>query len=89
MGLMAVFTSPPEFTVLHGRDEIGRTDPALLTDQVDGPRLLLLGGRSWRVTWTDWKRRCCFVEPAEGRGRALDEQHRSRRTVLRTGSRDA
>jgi ATP-dependent Lhr-like helicase len=70
MGLMAVFTSPPEFTVLHGRDEIGRTDPALLTDKVDGPRLLLLGGRSWRVTWTDWKRRRCFVEPAEGRGRA-------------------
>ena len=72
MGLMAVFTAPPEFTVLHGRDEIGRTDPVLLADRVDGPRLLLLGGRSWRVTWTDWKRRRCFVEPlpraAAGRG---------------------
>jgi ATP-dependent Lhr-like helicase len=43
----------------------------LLADHVDGPRLLLLGGRSWRVTWTDWKRRRCFVEPfAEGGGRA-------------------
>ena len=70
MGLMAVFTAPPEFTVLHGRDEIGRTDPVLLADRVDGPRLLLLGGRSWRVTWTDWKRRRCFVELAEGGGRA-------------------
>lgn len=70
MGLMAVFTAPPEFTVLHGRDEIGRTDPVLLVDRVDGPRLLLLGGRNWRVTWTDWKRRRCFVEPAEGGGRA-------------------
>ena len=70
MGLMAVFTAPPEFTVLHGRNELGRTDPALLTDRVDGPRLLLLGGHSWRVTWTDWKRRRCFVEPAESRGRA-------------------
>ena len=71
MGLMAVFTAPPEFTVLHGREEIGRTDPVLLADRVDGPRLLLLGGRSWRVTWTDWKRRRCFVEPfAEGGGRA-------------------
>jgi hypothetical protein len=39
-------------------------------DQVEGPRLLLLGGRSWRVTWTDWKRRRCFVEPAESGGRA-------------------
>ena len=70
MNLMAVFTAPPEFTVLHGRDEIGRIDPALLADRVDGPRLLLLGGRSWRVTWTDWKRRRCFVESAAGGGRA-------------------
>jgi ATP-dependent Lhr-like helicase len=70
MGLMAVFTAPPEFTVLHGRDEIGRTDPVLLSDQVEGPRLLLLGGRSWHVTWTDWKRRRCFVEPASEGGRA-------------------
>src|ERR1700683_2584029 len=53
-----------------GRDEIGRTDPMLLTEKVDGPRLLLLGGRSWRVTWTDWKRRRCHVEPAEGGGKA-------------------
>jgi ATP-dependent helicase Lhr and Lhr-like helicase len=70
MGLMAVFTAPPEFTVLHGRDEIGRVDPSLLADRVEGPRLLLLGGRSWRVSWTDWKRRRCFVERAEGGGRA-------------------
>jgi ATP-dependent Lhr-like helicase len=70
MELMAVFTAPPEFTVLHGRNEIGRTDPVLLVDRVEGARLLLLGGRSWRVTWTDWKRRRCFVEPADGRGRA-------------------
>ena len=70
MNLMAVFTAPPEFTVLHGRDEIGRVDPSLLAARVDGPRLLLLGGRSWRVTWTDWKRRRCFVESAEAGGRA-------------------
>ncbi|OHV25441.1 ATP-dependent helicase [Parafrankia soli] len=68
--LTAVFTAAPEFTVLHGRDEIGRTDPVLLTDPVEGPRLLLLAGRSWRVTHIDWKRRRCFVEPAEGGGRA-------------------
>ena len=71
MGLMAVFTAPPEFTVLHGREEIGRVDPVLLVDRVEGPRLLLLAGRSWHVTWTDWKRRRCFVEPfAGGGGRA-------------------
>ena len=42
----------------------------LLTEKTDGPRLLLLGGRSWRVTWTDWKRRRCYVEPADGGGKA-------------------
>ncbi|MCK9876538.1 DEAD/DEAH box helicase [Frankia sp. Ag45/Mut15] len=68
--LTAVFTAAPEFTVLSGRDEIGRTDPVLLTDEVEGPRLLLLGGRSWRVTHIDWKRRRCFVEPADRGGRA-------------------
>ncbi len=65
-----MFTAAPEFTVLCGRDEIGRTDPVLLTDPVEGPRLLLLAGRSWRVTHIDWKRRRCFVEPADGGGRA-------------------
>ena len=70
MGMTAVFTAPPQFTVLSGRQEIGRTDPMLLTEKTDGPRLLLLGGRSWKVTWTDWTRRRCYVEPAEGGGKA-------------------
>src|SRR6266568_5917518 len=33
----------------HLRDEIGRTDPMLLTERMDGPRLILLAGRSWPV----------------------------------------
>jgi ATP-dependent Lhr-like helicase len=70
MGMTAVFTAPPQFTVLAGRQEIGRTDPMLLTEKTDGPRLLLLGGRSWRVTWTDWTRRRCYVEPVSGGGKA-------------------
>jgi ATP-dependent Lhr-like helicase len=70
MEITSVFTSPPEFTVLHGRAEIGRTDPSLLADREEGPRLLLLAGRNWRVTWIDWRRRRCFVEPADGGGRA-------------------
>jgi ATP-dependent Lhr-like helicase len=37
---------------------------------MSGPRLLLLGGRSWKVTWIDWTRRRCYVEPAEGGGKA-------------------
>lgn len=70
MNLTASFTAPPEFTVLSGRTEIGRTDPDLLTEDVDGPRKLLLAGRSWLVTYIDWRRRRCFVEPVDGGGRA-------------------
>ncbi|MBB5828256.1 DEAD/DEAH box helicase [Micromonospora carbonacea] len=70
MDMTAVFTGPPEFTVLHGRQELGRVDPSLLTEEVRGDRRLLLGGRSWRVTYVDWRRRRCFVEPVDDGGRA-------------------
>ncbi|WP_328423934.1 DEAD/DEAH box helicase [Micromonospora sp. NBC_00389] len=71
MEMMAVFTGPPEFTVLLGRTELGQIDPSLLTEEVpNGDRRLLLAGRSWRVTYIDWRRRRCFVEPADGGGRA-------------------
>jgi ATP-dependent Lhr-like helicase len=70
MGMTSAFTTPPEFTVLTGRTELGRIDPALLTEASPGPRLLLLGGRSWHVTYIDWTRHRCFVEPANGGGKA-------------------
>jgi ATP-dependent helicase Lhr and Lhr-like helicase len=70
MELTTTFTVAPQFAVLCGGDEIGRTDPALLAAKVHGPRVLLLAGHSWRVTWIDWKRRRCHVEPADGRGQA-------------------
>ncbi|MFD7603154.1 DEAD/DEAH box helicase [Streptomyces mirabilis] len=66
--LTASFTAPPQFTVLSGRTEIGRTDPSVLTEQRPGPRRLLLGGRSWQVTYIDWLRKRVFVEPADGGG---------------------
>ncbi|CAM5543953.1 ATP-dependent helicase [Streptomyces spiroverticillatus] len=70
MDLTAVFTAAPEFTVLSGLTEIGRTDPTLLTEEVQGPRRLLLAGRSWQVTYIDWHRRRCFVELVDGGGKA-------------------
>lgn len=70
MDMTAVFTAPPQFTVLAGRQEIGLIDPTLLTERSEGPRVLLLGGRSWKVTWVDWKRRRCFVEETELKGKA-------------------
>ncbi|MEU7209942.1 DEAD/DEAH box helicase [Streptomyces sp. NPDC044989] len=66
--LTASFTAPPQFTVLSGRTEIGRTDPSVLTEERPGPRRLLLGGRSWQVTYIDWTRKRVFVEPADSGG---------------------
>ncbi len=68
MELTASFTAPPEFTVLAGRAEIGTTDPSVLTEERPGPRRLLLAGRSWQVTFTDWARRRVFVEPVQDGG---------------------
>lgn len=68
--LTAVFTAPPEFLVLAGRNEVGTIGTDLLTQEVAGPRVLLLGGRSWQVTHVDWERRRCFVEPVDGGGQA-------------------
>lgn len=68
MDLTASFTAPPQFTVLSGRQEIGRTDPSVLTEERPGPRRLLLAGRSWQVTFIDWKRKRVFVEPADSGG---------------------
>jgi ATP-dependent Lhr-like helicase len=68
--LTAVFTAPPEFLVLAGRNEVGTIGTDLLTEEVAGPRVLLLGGRSWQVTHVDWERRRCFVEPVDGGGQA-------------------
>ncbi|WP_211244530.1 DEAD/DEAH box helicase [Actinospica robiniae] len=70
MELTASFTAPPQFTVLAGRTEIGQVEPGLLTAFADGPRRILLAGRSWQITFIDWARRRCQVEPADGGGRA-------------------
>lgn len=66
--LTASFTAAPQFTVLAGRQEIGQADTSVLTEQRDGPRLLLLSGRSWRVNFIDWTRKRVFVEPADRGG---------------------
>lgn len=69
--LLAVFTAPPEFTVLHGRAEVGMVgDDVLVADTGGAPRVLLLAGRTWLVSHVDWKRRRCWVEPTDLPGRA-------------------
>jgi ATP-dependent Lhr-like helicase len=71
LDLVSVFTAPPLFTVLHGRRELGFVDDStFLARRGDGPPVLLLAGRAWRVTRLDWKRHKAYVEPAEDVGRS-------------------
>lgn len=70
MELLSAFTSPPLFTVLAGRSELGTVEQHVLTTAVDGPRVLALAGRSWKVASVDWNRRRIHVEPSDMTGTA-------------------
>lgn len=70
MELFSVFMSPPLFSVLHGRQELGYVDETTFLTKQDGPRVLLLGGRSWLVNHIDWQRRVAFVEATDQKGRS-------------------
>ncbi|MFN9769499.1 MAG: DEAD/DEAH box helicase, partial [Planctomycetota bacterium] len=70
MELLSVFLSPPLFAVLHGRQEIGFVDELTFFGKKDGPRVLLLGGRSWLVNHIDWSRKVAYVETTDGSGRS-------------------
>jgi len=69
--LLTVFAAAPEFTVLHGRQELGTTDALMLMTKVDGPRVISLGGRAWRVTHIDWPHHRCHVDTTDLPGRSL------------------
>jgi ATP-dependent Lhr-like helicase len=69
--LLTVFAAAPEFTVLHGRQELGTTDALMLMTKVDGPRVISLGGRAWRVTHVDWSHHSCYVGTTDLPGRSL------------------
>lgn len=70
--LTSVFTSPPIFTVLAGRREIGQVHDlgVWAAFQVrNGPPVLLLAGHGWRIIDLDWRRRQIHVELVEAKGR--------------------
>lgn len=68
--LLSVFLSPPLFSVLHGRQEIGYVDQTTFLGKQEGPRVLTLAGRAWRVNHIDWGRRVAYVEPSDATGRS-------------------
>jgi len=69
MELCSVFTSPPLFTVKHGRNIIGYVDEITFAGSVN-EQVILLGGRGWSVTKIDRDKRIASVEPTTQKGRS-------------------
>lgn len=68
MELCSVFTSPPLFTVLHGRDPVGFVHQTSFLRPGEEPCVLLLAGRSWEVTRLDWGKKTAQVKPVARKG---------------------
>jgi len=71
MDLSSVFTSSPDFEVLHGNKSIGALDWLSLAYQ-DGEcrHPVILAGRSWDIEDINWNRRKVFVTPSATQGKA-------------------
>lgn len=68
--LLSVVTSQPLFQVRFGRLEVGFVHPLSFAASKDGPTVLALGGRGWRILHLDWDRKIAHVEPAQETGRS-------------------
>lgn len=66
--LCVSFDSPRSFAAMQGNTLLGHVDPLSLSNRKEGPVLLALGGRSWRVASVDWTRDRVYVEPADDKG---------------------
>lgn len=67
--LMATFSGPDLLVARHGSTELGFLDPAVFVGQ-KGQCVVLLSGRSWKVTNVEWRRGIAWLEPAEVGGKA-------------------
>jgi ATP-dependent helicase Lhr and Lhr-like helicase len=54
----------------YGEHHIGTVHYQTFARWPDGPVVLVLGGRSWRVTHVEWKGRLAYVVPSEDHGRS-------------------
>ncbi len=68
--VVSTFDSPLLMTVLHGQKELGTVDPMSVRSKGDGPSVLILAGRYWRIINLDWDAKIVWVEPSEDKGKA-------------------
>lgn len=67
--LLASFSGAQLLLGRFGSVEVGYIDPTMLTGERQD-RLILLAGKSWRITDVDWKRKTVWLEPAKEGGKA-------------------
>lgn len=67
--LLASFSGAQLLLGRFGSVEVGYIDPTVLTGKNED-RLILLAGKSWRITDVDWKRKTVWLEPAKEGGKA-------------------
>lgn len=67
--LLASFSGAQLLLGRFGSVEVGYIDPTMLTGEKQN-RLILLAGKSWRITDVDWKRKTVSLEPAKEGGKA-------------------
>jgi ATP-dependent helicase Lhr and Lhr-like helicase len=85
--LVAAFSEPLLLSVRHGQVDLGTVHPASLVRTRTGEAtVLLLAGRSWKVTEVDWRARVVGVVPYEsgGRSRWLGSSRAVSEAVCRT-----
>ena len=70
LDLLSAFASPMALAARHGSTELGNVDPMAVQQQKDGPTVLLLGGRSWKVISVEWSKRTVWVEPTDEKGKS-------------------
>ncbi|WP_300339402.1 DEAD/DEAH box helicase [Accumulibacter sp.] len=70
LDLLSAFASPMTLTARHGSTELGHVDPMAVQQQENGPTVLLLGGRSWKVMSVEWSKRTVWLEPSDEKGKS-------------------
>ena len=66
--LCVSFEAPRTFAAMHGNVLVGHVDPLSLAGKREGPLVLALGGRSWRVATVDRLRARIQIVPAKEKG---------------------
>ena len=69
LDLLSSFTTPKLLLARHGGAELGYVDPMNLPKSQED-KVLLLGGRSWKVMSVDWPKQIVWVEPSTLVGKA-------------------